>query len=88
MGGPPEGLCPLLPAVGGFPCGMPPGPALPILLGEYLLDQEEKRLVSPPLLEAVGKCVDTSATESRRGLEGVGGSRDPRVLDRERGLED
>lgn len=52
MGGPPEGLCPLLPAVGGFPCGMPPGPALPILLGEYLLDQEEKRLVSPPLLEA------------------------------------
>ena len=69
-----------------FPCGMPPGPAPSILLGEYLLDQGEKCLVSQPLLETAGRCVAMSASESRGGLEGAGGGRDPWVLEREQGF--
>lgn len=68
------------------PAACPQVLPLPILLGEYLLDQGEKRLVSQPLLEAAGRCVATSASESRGGLEGAGGGRDPWVLERERGF--
>lgn len=52
------------------PAACPEALPTPILLGEYFLDQEEKRPVSPPLFEAAGRYVDTSASKSRGGLEG------------------